>query len=110
MDLNYANPRVFAAMLDVFLKLANAGVDGFRLDSVAYLWKEKGTACRNLPQAHDIVTALRHLLAIARPGPSCCRGHPGRARCRAVFWHRAGAGMRPGLQQYGDDGAVGGDG
>ncbi len=67
-DLNYANPRVFLAMLDVFLDLANAGVDGFRLDSVAHLWKTKGTNCRNLPQAHDIIGALRHLIALVAPG------------------------------------------
>ena len=67
-DLNYANPRVFAAMLDVFLNLANAGVDGFRLDSVAYLWKTQGTICRNLPQTHDLVSALRHLVAMVAPG------------------------------------------
>lgn len=67
-DLNYANPRVFAAMLDVFLNLANAGVDGFRLDSVAYLWKAKGTTCRNLSRAHDLVVAWRHLMAMVAPG------------------------------------------
>lgn len=67
-DLNYANPRVFTAMLEVFLNLANAGVDGFRLDSVAYLWKTKGTICRNLPQTHDLVAALRHLVAMVAPG------------------------------------------
>ncbi len=67
-DLNYANPRVFTSMLDVFLNLANAGVDGFRLDSVAYLWKTRGTICRNLPQTHDLVLALRHLIAMVSPG------------------------------------------
>ncbi len=67
-DLNYANPRVFVAMLDVFLNLANAGVDGFRLDAVPHLWKTQGTNCRNLPQTHDIVTALRHLIAMVAPG------------------------------------------
>ena len=67
-DLNYANPRVFLAMLDVLLELANAGVEGFRLDSAAYLWKIEGTICRNLPQAHDILQAFRGLLSIAAPG------------------------------------------
>ena len=67
-DLNYANPRVFIAMLDVLFDLANAGVEGFRLDSAAYLWKIKGTICRNLPQAHDILMAWRSLLSIVAPG------------------------------------------
>ena len=67
-DLNYANPRVFIAMLDVLFDLANAGVEGFRLDSAAYLWKIKGTICRNLPQAHAILLAWRSLLSIVAPG------------------------------------------
>ncbi len=67
-DLNYANPRVFIAMMDVLFDLANAGVEGFRLDSAAYLWKIKGTICRNLPQAHDILLAYRNLLSIVAPG------------------------------------------
>lgn len=67
-DLNYANPQVFLAMLDVLLTLANAGVEGFRLDSAAYLWKIKGSTCRNLPQAHDVLLALRSCLSEAAPG------------------------------------------
>jgi amylosucrase len=67
-DLNYANPRVFLAMLEVLFDLANAGVEGFRLDSAAYLWKIKGTICRNLPQAHDILKAFRDYLSLAAPG------------------------------------------
>ncbi|ESQ85242.1 hypothetical protein AEAC466_05895 [Asticcacaulis sp. AC466] len=67
-DLNYANPKVFLAMLDVLLDLANSGVEGFRLDSAAYLWKIKGTICRNLPQAHDILKAFRSYLSVAAPG------------------------------------------
>lgn len=67
-DLNYANPRVFLAMLSVLLDLANAGVEGFRLDSAAYLWKIKGTSCRNLPQAHDLLQAFKALLGVAAPG------------------------------------------
>ncbi|MGN6421924.1 MAG: alpha-amylase family glycosyl hydrolase [Asticcacaulis sp.] len=67
-DLNYANPRVFLAVLGVLFDLANAGVEGFRLDSAAYLWKIKGTACRNLPQAHDLLRAFKDLLSLAAPG------------------------------------------
>lgn len=66
-DLNWRNPQVFLAMLDVMLRLANHGVEAFRLDSIAFLWKEPGTDCRNLPQAHYIVRALRAALDIAAP-------------------------------------------
>lgn len=66
-DLNYANPRVFVEMADSLFFLANAGVEGFRLDSTAYLWKCKGTICRNLPQTHLILQALRALLSLVAP-------------------------------------------
>ena len=66
-DLNWANPKVFLAMLDVMLRLANHGFEAFRLDSTAFLWKQAGTNCRNLPQAHYIVRALRAALDVAAP-------------------------------------------
>lgn len=67
-DLNYANRDVFLAMTSTLLNLANQGVSGFRLDSTGFLWKQLGTACRNLPQVHRILAAWRALLSIAAPG------------------------------------------
>lgn len=67
-DLNYANPAVFAQMLEVLIHLAAKGVQGFRLDSAPFLWKQKGTSCRNLPQAYAIIEAWRAALSIVAPG------------------------------------------
>ncbi len=66
-DLNWRNPNVFLAMLDIALRLANHGFEAFRLDSTAFLWKQAGTDCRNLPEAHYIVRALRAALDIVAP-------------------------------------------
>lgn len=66
-DLNWANPEVMLAMIGTMLRLANHGFEAFRLDSTAFLWKQAGTDCRNLPQAHFIVRALRAALDIAAP-------------------------------------------
>lgn len=66
-DLNYANPNVFIEMLDILFYLANAGANGFRLDSATYLWKVKGTACRNLPETHDILRAMKLLVSLVAP-------------------------------------------
>lgn len=66
-DLNYANPDVFCEMLEVLLFWANKGVQGFRLDSAPFLWKRKGTTCRNQPEAYAIVAAFRAALDIAAP-------------------------------------------
>jgi len=66
-DLNYANPAVFAEMLDILLYLANQGVEILRLDAVAFMWKRLGTDCENQPEAHYILQALRALSRIAAP-------------------------------------------
>jgi len=66
-DLNWANPEVMLAIVDTMLRLANHGFEAFRLDSIAFLWKQMGTDCRNRPEAHYIVRALRAALAIVAP-------------------------------------------
>jgi amylosucrase len=67
-DLNYANPAVFAAMAATLLRLANRGIEVFRLDSTAFLWKREGTNSMNQPEAHQILQALRAIVDIVAPG------------------------------------------
>jgi amylosucrase len=67
-DLNYGNPAVFRAMLEEMFFIANVGVDILRLDAVAFIWKQKGTMCENLPEAHVLIQAFNLLARIATPG------------------------------------------
>lgn len=67
-DLNYTNPAVFADMTVALLQLANRGVEVFRLDSTAFLWKREASNCMNQPEAHWILQALRCIVDIAAPG------------------------------------------
>lgn len=66
-DLNYRNPDLFRAMLGEMLFLANQGVEVLRLDAVAFIWKQLGTPCENLPQVHSIIQAYRLCAKIAAP-------------------------------------------
>jgi amylosucrase len=66
-DLNYSNPETFNAMLGEMLFLANQGVEVLRLDAVAFVWKQLGTICENLPQVHLIIRAMNALTRIAAP-------------------------------------------
>jgi glycosidase len=66
-DLNYANPEVFNQMAQEMLFLANQGVEVLRLDAVAFIWKELGTSCENLPEAHSIIQAYNLIARIAAP-------------------------------------------
>jgi amylosucrase len=66
-DLNYGNPVVFRRMGEELLFLANQGVEILRLDAVAFIWKQLGTVCENLPEAHMIIQAYNALARIAAP-------------------------------------------
>jgi maltose alpha-D-glucosyltransferase/alpha-amylase len=58
-DLNFDNPQVMEAMLGVLRHWLDAGLDGFRLDAVAYLAERDGTSNENLPETHAILKRLR---------------------------------------------------
>jgi maltose alpha-D-glucosyltransferase/alpha-amylase len=67
-DLNFDNPAVFEAVWDVMKFWLNMGVDGFRLDAVAFLVEREGTQCENLPETHSIIKEIRKRLDVAYPG------------------------------------------
>ena len=66
-DLNWSNPEVFLEIVDVMFYLANKGVEVFRLDAVAFLWKRLGTNCQNQIEVYDLLQALRACSRIATP-------------------------------------------
>ncbi|MEM6544052.1 MAG: sugar phosphorylase [Pseudomonadota bacterium] len=66
LDLNFRNPEVLLRMVEVVRHYLDNGVRIFRLDAVAFLWKEVGTNCLNLPQTHEVVRLLRTLVSGAR--------------------------------------------
>jgi amylosucrase len=66
-DLNWTNPEIFLEISDILLYLANKGVEVFRLDAVAFMWKRLGTNCQNQPEVFSILQALRSVSAIVTP-------------------------------------------
>ncbi|MBA3288358.1 MAG: maltose alpha-D-glucosyltransferase, partial [Acidimicrobiia bacterium] len=58
-DLNFANPAVEHAVLDVLDHWLDMGVDGLRLDAVPYLHEAEGTSCENLPATHETLKRVR---------------------------------------------------
>ncbi|MFT0848899.1 maltose alpha-D-glucosyltransferase [Actinomycetaceae bacterium L2_0104] len=67
-DLNYENPAVQEAILNVARFWAKRGIDGFRLDAVPYLFEEEGTNCENLPRTHEFLARVRATLDAEFPG------------------------------------------
>lgn len=66
-DLNYRCPDVFEAAADVVTNFVARGARVLRFDATHFLWKESGTTCVSLPQAHVIIKALRDVLDIVDP-------------------------------------------
>ncbi len=66
-DLNYSNPAVFNRMMEEMFFLANQGVEVIRLDAVAFIWKQMGTNCENLLQAHTLIRAFNVVARISAP-------------------------------------------
>jgi maltose alpha-D-glucosyltransferase/alpha-amylase len=81
-DLNYDNPEVQEAMLDVLRFWLDLGLDGFRLDAVPYLFEREGTICENLPETHAYLKRVRRRSRpLPRPG-AAGRGQPVARGCR----------------------------
>ena len=74
-DLNFDNPRVFRAIVNVMRFWLDLGVDGMRLDAVPYLIEREGTINENLPETHEVLRRLRAELDSAT-ATACCSPRP----------------------------------
>ena len=54
-------------MLDVLRYWLDAGLDGFRLDAVPYLFEREGTNCENLDETHDFLKKVRAVVDAEYP-------------------------------------------
>ena len=61
-DLNFDNPRVIEAVMNVMRYWLDTGVDGLRLDAVPYLCEREGTSNENLPETHGVIKIMRAVL------------------------------------------------
>ncbi|MDB5597782.1 MAG: trehalose synthase [Hyphomicrobiales bacterium] len=66
-DLNFDNPRVLEAVIDIMYYWLDMGVDGLRLDAIPYLIERDGTNCENLPETHEILRKIRAALDARYP-------------------------------------------
>ncbi len=109
-DLNYDNPEVQEAMLDVIRYWLDIGLDGLRLDAVPYLFEREGTNCENLPETHAYLKRVRSevdkafpdrfLLAEANQWPSDVRDYFGDGdECHMCFHFPLMPRMFMGLRQ-----------
>lgn len=67
IDLNWQNPDVLFEFLDILFLYLSRGCRIFRLDAVAFLWKQLGTNCLHLPETHEVVKFFRDVLNLVAP-------------------------------------------
>ena len=67
-DLNFDNPQVMKAVINVMRWWLDLGIDGLRLDAVPYLIEREGTSNENLPETHDILKLIRKEVDRDYPG------------------------------------------
>ncbi len=67
VDLNYKNHRVLRNVLDALFYYIEKGATLIRLDAIAFIWKEIGTACVHLPQTHELIQLMREVLHEVAP-------------------------------------------
>ncbi|MBM27713.1 MAG: alpha-amylase [Halieaceae bacterium] len=66
VDFDFSNLAVVLEFVCIIRQLLDAGVRVFRLDAVAFLWKESGTTCMNLPQTHELIRLFRLIIESAQ--------------------------------------------
>ena len=68
IDLNFKSPELLMELIDILLLYLKKGARIIRLDAIAFCWKESGTECLHLPQAHLLVKLFRRIAEKAMPG------------------------------------------
>lgn len=67
VDFDFRNPNVLKEFVNIVRYYLDKGVNIFRLDAVAFLWKKLGTNCLNLSETHEVVRLLRSLIQHSDP-------------------------------------------
>ena len=62
VDFNFKNPEVLIYLIEIMKFYLDKNVKALRLDAVAFIWKQLGSSCINLPQTHDIIRLLRLII------------------------------------------------
>jgi len=68
IDFNYKSIDVLEKIISIFIFYLQQGASVFRLDAIAYLWKQIGTPCIHLPNTHNMVKLFRAILDLIAPG------------------------------------------
>ena len=64
IDLDFSNPKVLLEFLKIIKFYILKDMKIFRLDAVAFLWKQENTSCINQPETHYIIKLIRFVSSL----------------------------------------------
>ena len=67
VDLDFSNPEVLLEIIRIIRFYIEKGISIFRLDAVAFLWKENASSCVHLEQTHEVIKLLRIVIETLNP-------------------------------------------
>jgi sucrose phosphorylase len=67
IDLDFGNPEVLLRFLEIIRFYLENGMRVLRLDAVAFLWKESGTASLHDQRTHEIIKLIRTMIDFYDP-------------------------------------------
>ncbi|MFA7556128.1 MAG: sugar phosphorylase [Spongiibacteraceae bacterium] len=62
VDFNFKNPQVLIEFVKIIRSYLERGIKIFRMDAVAFLWKQVGGPCIHLQETHEVIKLLRTLI------------------------------------------------
>lgn len=62
VDFDFQNPALLLEFIKIIAFYISQGIRIFRLDAIAFLWKQVGTSSINLDETHEVVRLLRTLM------------------------------------------------
>lgn len=68
VDVNFRHFPLLLEMCNVLLQYLSRGATSIRLDAIGFIWKQSGTSCIHLPEAHAIVKLMRVLTEFYNSG------------------------------------------
>ncbi|OJF91898.1 alpha-amylase family glycosyl hydrolase [Alkalibacterium sp. 20] len=67
VDVNFGHFPVLLEITEILLEYMAKGASSIRLDAIGFIWKESGSTCIHLPQAHEIIKLWHTIAAEINP-------------------------------------------
>ncbi|MFD1020273.1 sugar phosphorylase [Thalassobacillus hwangdonensis] len=67
VDINFKHFPALLEMTEILMEYAHQGGTSIRLDAIGFIWKESGTTCIHLPQAHAIIQLWQTVMSQFKP-------------------------------------------